>query len=134
MMYVIESIGGSSRGCDFISISNSALEARFNEVSLSSPTTTTNATGAAASGTTTEPQQGGEEGGLQAALAQARGENEQLIGKMRELLARHKALQKSAGEFKAQGEEAAGCVRTLVCMGGRALIARMGFGIIPLAE
>lgn len=81
--------------------SYSALEARFNEASPASPAAAANSSGGNAAGG------GGEDAGaLTAALAQARGENEALIGKMRELLGRHKALQKTAGEFKAAGDEA----------------------------
>lgn len=78
---------------------HSALEARFNEASLASSGAAANAAGNVARG-------GEDVGALTAALAQARGENEALIGKMRELLGRHKALQKTAGELKAAGEEA----------------------------
>lgn len=77
---------------------HSALESRFNEVSLASP-----------AGSSSDVAGEGADG-LKAALGQVRAENEQLIGRMRELLGRHKALQKTAGELKAAGEEAQRCV------------------------
>jgi hypothetical protein len=87
-------------------------------MSLSSPSPAANT-----SITTTTTNDGGGGGGggggndvssLQAALGQVRGENEQLITKFKELLGRHKELQKSAGEWKAQGEEARTCVCVLM--------------------
>ncbi len=68
------------------------------------------AAAAAAAATTTGDGNDDDVPSLKAALGQTRGENAQLIGKMKELLGRHKALQKSAGEWKAQGEEARGYV------------------------
>lgn len=84
------------------------MEARFNEVSLSGAGAATTTTSDNASSGVGEQLEGDDAGSLRAALAQARGENEQLIGKMKELLARHRALQAAAGEWKGKGEEAVG--------------------------
>ena len=48
--------------------------------------------------------------GLRASLARVQGENDKLIEKLKDLLARHKTLQKAAADLKAQAEQAAKCV------------------------
>lgn len=91
----------------FFCKNDSALEARFNEVSLSGTNIAATTDGASSSGPS--EQDGGDDvGSLRTALAQARSENEALIGKMKELLGRHRALQTAASDLKAKGEEAAG--------------------------
>ena len=80
------------------------LENRFNEVSLSS------AAGGAGADTHTHTHTPAE--------ATLRAENEQLIGKMKDLLGRYRGLQKAAGELKTQKEEMEGEVARLRAGGG----------------